>query len=36
LNLIVAGALLSIIFNPAIFRTAIAIAGDQRKSVPAS
>jgi CPA2 family monovalent cation:H+ antiporter-2 len=36
LNLIVAGALLSIIFNPAIFRTAIAIAGDQRKSVSAS
>jgi K+:H+ antiporter len=36
LNLIVAGALLSITFNPAIFRAAIAIAGDQRKSVPAS
>jgi CPA2 family monovalent cation:H+ antiporter-2 len=36
LNLIVAGALLSITFNPAIFSAAIAIAGDRIKSVPAS
>jgi CPA2 family monovalent cation:H+ antiporter-2 len=36
LNLIVAGSLLSITFNPAVFSAAIAIAGDRRESVPAS
>ena len=36
LNLILAGALLSITFNPAVFSAAIAFAGSQRKNVPAS
>ncbi|MGB9473755.1 MAG: cation:proton antiporter [Candidatus Udaeobacter sp.] len=36
LNLIVAGALLSITFNPAVFSGAIAVAGGRKKSVPAA
>jgi CPA2 family monovalent cation:H+ antiporter-2 len=34
LNLIVAGALLSITFNPAVFSAAISFAGERKKSVP--
>ena len=34
LNLIVAGALLSITFNPAVFSAAIGFAGERKKSVP--
>ncbi len=36
LNLIVAGALLSITFNPAVFSAAIAFASKRRKSAPAA
>ena len=36
LNLIVAGALLSITFNPAVFSAAIGFAGKRRKSAPAA